>query len=142
MITPDGTVLESLHRHDYKDHVDKNGGYYMIDGGFDYLRTSSEKGGEKIIEVFDDEPFDKVRQYAFRTGYGKPGEHDYGLFRRTFLKDMTDGHLKASMEYVLKAFEARPSCISIKNTSHYNLLHKEFVYRVENNIEIPEICNI
>ena len=29
--TPDGTVLESTHRHDYKAYLDKNGKEYMVD---------------------------------------------------------------------------------------------------------------
>ena len=31
--TPDGTILESLHRHDYVTHTDANGKEYMLDGG-------------------------------------------------------------------------------------------------------------
>ncbi len=40
IITPDGTVLVSRHRHDYNSHLDKNGLTYSIDGGTDYTRTS------------------------------------------------------------------------------------------------------
>ena len=39
--TPDGTVLISAHRHDYRDHTDANGSYYAVDGGHDYLKRSS-----------------------------------------------------------------------------------------------------
>ena len=38
IITPDGTVLQSHHRHDYVSYIDKNGLEYMVDGGHDYLR--------------------------------------------------------------------------------------------------------
>lgn len=38
--TPDGTVLISSHRHDYRDHTDANGSYYAVDGGRDYLRRT------------------------------------------------------------------------------------------------------
>jgi hypothetical protein len=31
--TPDGTILESKHRHDYVTYTDANGKQYMVDGG-------------------------------------------------------------------------------------------------------------
>ncbi len=37
MITPDGTLLQSYHVHDYKTYKDSNGEIYMIDGGCEYL---------------------------------------------------------------------------------------------------------
>ena len=43
MICPDGTVLYSRHRHDYKSHTDSNGEWYMIDGGLDYVKSSVNK---------------------------------------------------------------------------------------------------
>ena len=44
--------LFSFHRHDYKDNIDDEDNYIMIDGGFDdYIRCSGElKSGE--IKIF------------------------------------------------------------------------------------------
>ena len=41
--TPDGTVLVSRHRHDYREHTDANGSTYAVDGGSDYLKRSGPR---------------------------------------------------------------------------------------------------
>ena len=125
--TPDGTVLESLHRHDYKTHTDLNGREYMLDGGTDYVRCSNN-GDEEFITVYDDEPYERVRQYAYRLGYGKPGAPDYGKFRKTTFDKMTDEHLQASLDYHGVT----------KGGSHWCLLLKEKLFRVEQGIFLSE----
>lgn len=32
--TPDGTILESKHVHDYQSYLDANGETYLLDGGY------------------------------------------------------------------------------------------------------------
>jgi len=123
--TPDGTILESLHRHDYQTHQDKNGKHYMIDGGLDYIRSSANRDEVHICH-YDDEPIEIIREFAYRTGYGKPESKDYGTFRKTFYKDMSDDYLNASIKYC-KEYGQR-----------YDLLEKELEYRKLNNISIPE----
>lgn len=114
--TPDGTIIESLNRHDYVTHTDKNGKTYMIDGGLDYIRSSAN-GDEEYISHYDDEPIEIVRKFAFRIGYGKPGNPDYGTFRKTFYKDMNDDYLNASIEYAKT------------NGQRWDLLEKEKEFR-------------
>ena len=48
MKTPDGTILTSEHVHDYKQHLDKNGDTYMLDGGTEYQRTTINDNQWKI----------------------------------------------------------------------------------------------
>lgn len=123
--TPDGTILHSSHRHDYVTHLDKNGKIYMLDGSLDYVRCSGHPD-EELISVYSDEPFEKVRQYCYRLGYGKVGAEDYGIFRTTFLNKMTDGHLEALMAYC-------------KEDNPYLPLYKqEIEYRKQYNIKIDE----
>ena len=124
--TPDGTILESLHRHDFRTYVDKNGKTYMIDGGCDYVRCSAN-GDEEFITVYDDEPFERVRQYAYRLGYGKPGSSDYGRFRKTTLAQMSDEHLQASLDYVTN-----------KGGDHWCLLLREKMFRAEWEISLQD----
>jgi len=97
--TPDGTIIESTHRHDYVKYKDKNGKTYVIDGGLDYVRCSSH-GDEKLLTKYADQPHEQIRDYAFRTGYGKPGTPDYGTYRLTRIKDMDDDHLEGAIDYV------------------------------------------
>jgi hypothetical protein len=130
--TPDGTILESTHRHDYKTHIDSiTNNQYMVDGGLDYQRVSVNRD-EINLAVYSDEHFEKVREFAFRLGYGKPGAKDYGELRLTRFKDMTDNHLEQSVIYIEKKHPNPEQSI------HLQLLKKEVQYRTDNKILIPE----
>ena len=65
MKTPDGTIIQSKHRHDFVGHEDKNGNFYAIDGGLDYCRITAMDTNYKIVQVEDSEPFEIVRQFAY-----------------------------------------------------------------------------
>lgn len=94
--TPDGTIVQSFHRHDYKVHVDKNGFEYMVDGGLDYLRRSVNPGDPaEEISVWTDDPFEKIRE-AFHWGTrGKDGKQP--LVWKP-LKDLDTDHIQAILE--------------------------------------------
>ena len=100
--TPDGTVIESTDRHDYKAYVDTNGKTYMIDGGLSYIRCSNN-GDEVLLTKYEDQPHEQIREYVFRSGYGKPGTLDYGTYRITRIADMDDEYLNEAIKYVKHA---------------------------------------
>ena len=128
IITPDGHILESLWRHDYREHVDKsNGKTYMVDGGLDYARRSYN-GDEIPLYIYSTDPHEFVRKVAYRLGYGKPGSKYYGTFRKTLIKDMSDAHLQASLDYHGVT----------KGGTHWLILLAEKLYRIENEITIDE----
>lgn len=52
--TPDGTVLESFHIHDFKLHTDKNSNQYGVDGGNDYLKRIGNFKDCTDLSVYDD----------------------------------------------------------------------------------------
>jgi len=91
--TPDGTILQSRHRHDYKAYTDANGKEYMIDGGLSYVRSSAH--GDEIHHcVWDDEPFNKVREALEWGTYGINGDQPLTYVK---LCDMSTDHIQAIM---------------------------------------------
>lgn len=92
--TPDGTVLESHHRHDFVKHTDKNGKDYFIDGGLAYCKRSYN-GDEVFVGCCTDSPFEEIRE-KFKWGTrGKTGDEP---LRYIQLKDLTTDHIKAILE--------------------------------------------
>lgn len=69
--TPDGTILISKHRHDYVEYTDKNGDYYMIDGGNDYVRKSVNKEEMKNLCIYSDGSFETDRFLLWGRNYDK-----------------------------------------------------------------------
>ena len=124
--TPDGTIIESKRKHDFVSYIDSiTDKMYFIDGGLDYVR-SSNNGDEIYLTIYSDQPYETVREFAFRAGFGKDGKEEYKITR---FKDMTDNHLNGAIEYVSKI---------TKDSVHYQLLLKEQQYRIDNNIKIDE----
>ena len=115
--TPDGTVLESTHRHDYKTYTDKNGKTYMIDGGLDYVRCSNN-GDEVFLTVTNKDPFILVRE-VFKRWNMFTGEW-------VSLSKMTNDWLENTIEFLMK-FGSSPI-----------LYIQEKQYRMENEIFIAE----
>lgn len=109
IITPDGTRLESRHRHDYQTHIDANGDEYMIDGGLEYVRRSINK--EPAIDDFvhDDDTHEVIRE-AFKWGtYGKNGDQPLVFIP---LKSLDAEHIEAILktqthlkDHIRKVFE-------------------------------------
>lgn len=92
--TPDGTVLESRHRHDYRTYTDANGKEYMVDGGLDYLRRSAH-GDEFNLSVSLDDEHEAVRVVLEWGTRGPNGDQPYRLVK---LCDMADDHIQACLE--------------------------------------------
>lgn len=96
--TPDGTILESINRHDYKTYTDKNGEEYMVDGGNDYLRRSANIIPPTDLTVMDDETHETRREYCkWGVNYTK----DMELLPKTLwkpIKDLETDHIKAILD--------------------------------------------
>ncbi len=73
--TPDGTILESRHRHDYKEYIDCiSGENYIVDGGYDYLKRSVNTVPYEELSVYDDDDFELIREHFTWGTYGKSGK--------------------------------------------------------------------
>lgn len=116
--TPDGTILQSYHRHDYKEYTDANGYTYMVDGGCDYLR----RGGSGLqvapaeeMSVTDESPFDQIRSAMVWGTRGKDGKSPL-VYKH--ICDLDTDHIEAIL--------ATQTHIS---TTTRDILTKELIYR-------------
>lgn len=92
--TPDGTVLESNHRHDYKTYKDANGKTYMIDGGLSYIRTSVHED-QTSLALYSNDPHSVLRCFVGWGTYGIDGDQPLSYIK---IMDMEDDHLRAVVE--------------------------------------------
>jgi len=99
--TPDGTVIESKHRHDFVTYMDANGEEYMVDGGLDYIRMNLNKEPPESLCLYDTEPHSVQRDILTWGTYGKNGDEPL-QFKN--ISEMTSNHLIA----VLKEYDLSP----------------------------------
>ena len=113
--TPDGTLLESKHRHDFKEHTDTiTGNTYMIDGGLDYIRTSMYPD-QVSLAVYLEDGHDKVREAITWGTYGKNGDQPMSFVK---LCDMDTDHIKACIK-------GQPLHPQIKTAFKNELIYRE-----------------
>jgi len=110
MICPDGTILYSRHRHDYKEHVDViTGEWMMIDGGTDYVKSSVNNVRAQYISLTTESPHVEIREHFGWGTYGKDGTEP---LHEVLLKNMETGHIEAVLRtqtrlgpFITKLFE-------------------------------------
>lgn len=95
LITPDGTVLQSYHVHDYKTYKDQNGETYMIDGGTYYLRTSVNSEPAEVFEVTTKDTHKMKRKWFHWGTRGKDGRQPSTW---KALQDIDKEHIEAILE--------------------------------------------
>lgn len=127
--TPDGTLLESKHVHDYVDHQDANGEYYFIDGGHDYIRMSKNVIPMKNECVYADDDWETVRRAELRGAVTKK----FDVYMVPLYK-MSDRHVLNCITYNLR---------HVYEIEHYEVhthLHiKEMLYRITKDLYLEEI---
>jgi len=94
--TPDGTILQSYNRHDYKTHVDAvTGETYMVDGGLAYLRRNLNEVPATEMSVYSDAPHTEIRE-AF--SWGTRGVRGNQPVQYKPIKDLTSDHIAAILK--------------------------------------------
>lgn len=121
--TPDGTVLESRSRHDYRTHTDANGKTYMVDGGLDYVRCSAHKDQEWVGCYLED-GHEKVREALTWGTFGKNGDQP---LRQVKLSEMSNAHIQACLDTQPRMYP-----------QYRTAMENELEYRKENNILIED----
>ena len=96
IMTPDGTILQSYHRHDYKEYVDTSSNeLYILDGGLDYIRCSVNKISAKNLHIYTTDSHDDIRE-AFAWGtYGIKGDQKRSWI---VLKNIENNHIQAILD--------------------------------------------
>jgi hypothetical protein len=94
--TPDGTVLESHSRHDYKTYQDDNGKTYMVDGGRAYSRRSAH-GDEEDLCIYDDGDHNARRNCLTWGSYGPAGDQPLKV---STIAELSTNHLQAIIQNV------------------------------------------
>ena len=107
--TPDGTVLESRHRHDFVSHKDTiTGELYFTDGGSSYLRRSVNKEPYEDLSLYSDDPFEIIRENITWGSRGKNGDEE---LHYKSVSNMSSNHIKSILsqiklaEYMKELFE-------------------------------------
>lgn len=90
--TPDGKILESRDRHDYRTYLDANGLKYMVDGGNDYLRRNVHKEAPyEEISLYTDTPHEELRRELTWGTYGE--SKDYSEIDYVKIKNLSTRHI-------------------------------------------------
>jgi hypothetical protein len=108
--TPDGTIIESKHVHDFVAHKDANGYTYYVDGGKEYLKRGYTPGAPTAQElsVYSNDPHEIVRESLQWGTRGVDGKQPLSWVS---LKDMTVEHIKACLDTQTQMSEQYRGCM-------------------------------
>jgi hypothetical protein len=129
----DGTKLFSFNRHDFKEYKDKDDNYFMIDGGFDYIKYSmdKEKGEIKYGEVKD--LIEDIRkQFTWGQNYAKDGTKlEKTLYKK--LHELDFDHILGILRYFTINLDKQAYSIDRNWAIVHLIFIEELLYRQRNN---------
>lgn len=95
---PDGTVLESHYRHDFRQHTQEDGRHYSVDGGLHYRRVGFSDNEYEDLCVYDTDSHETIRNNATWGSRGPNGDQP---LQYKYIKDMSDEHLVDVIDYLV-----------------------------------------
>lgn len=125
--------LFSFHRHDYKA-LDLDGKHYMIDGGFDYTRCSTDG---KIKEDEVKNLIKDIREvFTWTQNYD---ENNNRIDSKTaLLKDLTSSHICGILSYFTERLTKQEKDTIVAPTKEWCVIHEIFIqeldYRIKNQL--------
>lgn len=117
--TPDGTIIQSKHRHDYVTYVDSNGKEYMVDGGLEYLRRSAHED-QIDRSLYDNEPHTIQREILTWGSYGPNGDQPLKI---NLISEMSNNHIEAVLLNVSGTSEVIYRCM-VQELKHRVILEE------------------
>lgn len=92
--TPDGTIIQSMHRHDFVSYKDtSNGLVYAVDGGLSYLRRMAD-GPYEDLSLFENDPHTELRE---AVKWGTRGKNGNEPTRFISIAEMDTDHIEACL---------------------------------------------
>jgi len=101
---PDGTILVSKHRYDFKQHIQEDGREYFVDGGVDYQRVGHSDDEWINLSVYVGDAHGKIREVFTWTRQLDANGNVLPEPEVVLLKDITDDHLNALVEWTLDGY--------------------------------------
>lgn len=117
---PDGTVLQSVYGHDFVMHNQEDGRSYNVDGGLHSLDRGFSDEEYEELSLFVGDPHEKVREHF--TWISVLDEGGYQLQEPKFikLKDITDNHLEALVEFTKEDYPPYINDLFVTETEYRN----------------------
>jgi len=125
--------LFSFHRHDYKA-LDLDGKHYMIDGGGDYIRCSTDG---KVEEAEVKNLISDIREvFTWIQNYD---ENNNRIDSKTaLLKDLTSSHICGILSYFTERLTKQEKDTIVAPTKEWCVIHDIFIqeldYRIKNQL--------
>lgn len=101
---PDGTILESKHRHDFCQHIQDDGREYFIDGGLDYQRIGFSDEDFVNLSLYTDDDHKVIRENFTWTRTLDKNKNLLPEPEVILLKDLDNDHVKTLCYFTTKGY--------------------------------------